>query len=167
MAIDQMMRGIVVEGRGSQVRVRFEGNDALLSPWLDVMQLSTSGMRMFTRPKPGSQVICQMDAHRESGVVLGAIYSERDPAPDGDEGTLHFEMPDGSTMIWEGDVLKIDHASGISFTLAGGKLVIDGDCEITKDLKVGGDLAVAGDVAVDGETELQDTKINDIPQAGA
>lgn len=149
---EQMKRGIVVDGRGAQVRVQFEDNDGVISPWLDVAQSSTTGMRMFTRPKPGSQVVCLLDAHRESGVVLGAVYSDADPAPAGHEGTVHFEMPDGSMVIWEGGALTIAHASGVTLTLAGGKLVVDGD------------LQIAGDLSVTGKTDLTDTKINGITQ---
>ncbi|WP_171182390.1 phage baseplate assembly protein V [Ruegeria sp. HKCCD8929] len=149
-----MKRGIVVEGRGSQVKVRFEDNDQVISGWLDVVQRSTAGMRAFTRPKPGSQVVCQMDANREAGVVLGALYSDADPAPAGDEGTVHFEMPDGSTVIWKGGTFTIDHASGIVLSIAGGKLVVDGDLQVT------------GDLTVAGATDLKSTTINGVTQVG-
>ncbi|WP_171182357.1 phage baseplate assembly protein V [Ruegeria sp. HKCCD8929] len=147
-----MKRGIVVEGRGSQVKVRFEDNDQVVSGWLDVVQRSTAGMRAFTRPKPGSQVVCQLDANREAGVVLGALYSDADPAPSGDEGTVHFEMPDGSTVIWEGGTFTIDHASGIVLSIAGSKMIVQGDLE------------VHGDVTVTGKTDLKATKINGVTQ---
>jgi len=157
---EQMKRGIVVDGRGSQVRVRFEDNDEVISGWLDVVQRSSAGMRVFTRPKPGSQVVCAMDANREAGVVLGALFSDADPAPAGGEGTAHFEMPDGSTAIWDGGAFTINHASGIMLTIAGGKLVVDGDLEVI------GDLAVAGDVQVTGDTSLAVTTINGVTQVG-
>ncbi|WP_052265421.1 phage baseplate assembly protein V [Ruegeria sp. ANG-R] len=158
MQSEQMKRGIVVDGRGSQVRVRFEDNDQVISGWLDVVQRSSAGMRVFTRPKPGSQVVCAMDGNREAGVVLGALYSDADPAPTGGDGTMHFEMPDGSTAIWDGDAFTIDHSSGLVLTIAGGKLVVDGDLEITRNVMVSGDLVVSGD------TTLKDTSINGIGQ---
>ncbi|MCG7518851.1 phage baseplate assembly protein V [Ruegeria sp. Ofav3-42] len=154
MQSDQMKRGIVVEGRGSQVKVRFEDNDQVISGWLDVAQRSTAGMKVFTRPKPGSQVACLLDANRESGVVLGALYSDADPAPAGGDGTAHFEMPDGSTVIWEGGTFSINHASGIVLSISGGKLVVQGDLEVT------------GDLTVTGQTDLKATKINGITQVG-
>jgi len=158
MQNEQMKRGIVVDGRGSQVRVRFEDNDQLISGWLDVAQRSTAGMRVFTRPKTGSQVVCLMDANREAGVVLGAVYSNADPAPAGNEGTVHFEMPDGSTLIWEGGTFTINHASGIELTIAGGKLTVNGDLGVT------GNVSIGGDLGVDGDTDLKNTKINGITQ---
>ncbi len=54
-------RGIVIEGKGSRVRVRFDDNDGIISPWLDVMQATTKGAKIYTRPKPGSMVICALD----------------------------------------------------------------------------------------------------------
>lgn len=150
--LEQMKRAIVVAGRGSQVKVRFEDNDQMISGWLDVVQRSTAGMRAFTRPKPGSQVVCQMDANREAGVVLGALYSDADPAPAGDEGTVHFEMPDGSTVIWEGGSFVVNHASGIKLSIAGGKFIVQGDLE------------VHGDVTVTGKTDLKATTINGVTQ---
>ncbi|WP_299773136.1 phage baseplate assembly protein V [uncultured Tateyamaria sp.] len=171
MNFEQMKRGIVVDGRGSQVRVRFEDNDQVVSGWLDVVQRSTAGMRVFTRPKPGSQVVCQMDANREAGVVLGAVYSEADLTPAGSEETAHFEMPDGSTVIWEGDTFTLKHASGITLSVAGGKLVVDGNLEVTGDLVVAGntnlkDTTINGDLAVTGNTNLKNTLINGVPQVG-
>lgn len=149
---EQIKRGVVVEGRGSQVRVRCEDNDNVLSPWLDVGQRSVSGMRAFTRPAPGTMVAVAMDARRESGVVLGALYTDANPAPAGGDGTAHFEMPDGSTVVWEGGALNIQHASGVSLSLSGGKLAVTGDLE------------VAGNLKVSGSTELQGTKIKGINQ---
>ncbi|WP_170433019.1 phage baseplate assembly protein V [Ruegeria arenilitoris] len=154
MQHEQMKRGIVVDGRESQVRVRFDDNDQMISGWLDVAQRSTAGMKVFTRPKPGSQVVCLMDANREAGVVLGAVYSDADPAPTGYEGTVHFEMPDGSTVIWEGGTLSINHASGVVLSIAGGKLVVQGD------------LQVQGNVTVTGQSTLANTSINGIIQVG-
>ncbi len=152
--VEQMKRGIVVDGQGSRVRVRFDDNDQMVSGWLDVVQRSTAGMKVFTRPKPGSQVVCLMDANREAGVVLGAVYSDADPAPTGNEGTVHFEMPDGSTVIWDGGTFTINHASGIVLSIAGGRLVVQGNLE------------VQGDVSVTGQTTLANTSINGVNQLG-
>lgn len=153
-------RGIVVQGRGSQVRVQFADNDDVISGWMDVVQRSTSGMRVFTRPRVGSQVVVAVDDNREHGVVLGALYSDVDPAPAGSEGTLHFEMPDGSSLIWDGGFCTIDHASGLQITLGDGKITLKGD------LEVDGDVSISGDVQVSGKTDLADTKINGVRQVG-
>lgn len=172
MAFEQLKRGIVIDGRGAQVRVQFEDSDQLISGWLDVVQSSALGIKTFTRPRTGSQVVCLMDARCEAGVVLGAVYSDADPAPAGDEGTLHFEMPDGSTAIWDGGTFTLKHASGITLSVAGGKLVVDGNLEITGDLVVAGntdlkDATTNGNLTVTGNTDLRNTLINGVPQVGS
>lgn len=155
-----MRRGVVVDGRGSQVRVRFEDSDDVISPWLDVAQASTIGKQSYRRFKKGELVRCYLDRKGESGEALYAIYNNQHPAPADSDDVVHEVMPDGSTLIWDAGSLTINHASGIIITLAGGKAVINGDVEISKDLKVTGDLSVSG------QTDLKDTLINGIKQVG-
>ncbi len=151
----KMKRGIVVEGRGSQVRVQFDDSDGVISPWLDVAQGSTIGKQAFRRFKPGELVRCYMDRKGESGEVLHAIYNDENPAPADSDDVVHFVMPDGSSVVWEMGKLTATGVGGASVTLEGGKIMIDGDVEI------GGNLKVAG------ETDLKNTKINGIPQVGS
>lgn len=149
-----MRRGIVVEGRGSQVRVQFDEHDGALSPWLDVAQTSTIGKQSFTRFKKGEMVRCYLDRKGESGEALYAIYNDQNPAIADSDDVVQGVLPDGSTYIWEPGRLQVSHASGVSATFAGGKLVVDGDVEIT------------GKLTVEGATDLKDTKINGITQVG-
>lgn len=155
-----MKRGIVVEGRGNQVRVQFEDHDGMISPWLDCAQPTTIGKRSYRRPKAGELVRCFLDDKGETGEVLYAIYNDQNPAPADDDDLIYEEMPDGSTMEWKSGSIKITHASGIVVTLAGGKAVIDGNVEISQNLKVSGNLEV------EGSTDLKSTKINGITQVG-
>ena len=111
---DLTKRGIVVEGRGSQVRVRFDDNDGMISPWLDVIQTSTKGAKVYRRPKPGSLVICALDKNWESGTVLGSIYSNADPAPADSDGVLHVEFEDGTVFEYA------ENSSTMKFTNAAG-----------------------------------------------
>lgn len=156
----KMRRGIVVEGRGSQVRVQFDDSDGVISPWLDVAQSSTIGKQSYRRFKKGELVRCYLDRKGESGEALYAIYNDQNTPPaDGDD--VFFDvMPDGSTVSWDTSGLVINSPSGIVITLAGGKAIINGDVEISKNLKVGGDLLV------EGSTDLQATKINGVAQTG-
>jgi phage baseplate assembly protein gpV len=156
-----MRRGIVVEGRGSQVKVRFDDSDGMISPWLDAGQSSTIGKQAYTRFKPGELVRCYVDRKGESGEVLCAIYNDQNPAPADSDDVAHFVMPDGSSVVWEPGKLTATNVGGLTITLSGGKIVIDGDVEIT------GNVSVGGDLSVDGDTDLKDTKINDIPQVGS
>ena len=145
-------RGIVVAGRGSQVKVRFDESDGVISPWLDVAQASTIGKRSYRRFKTGEMVRCHLDRKGESGEALYAIYNEENPAPADSDDVIHEVMPDGSVMIWKSGSITVNHASGITVTLTGGKAIIDGNVEIT------------GNLTVDGQTTLKDTTINGIRQ---
>ena len=92
-----MKRGVVIEGRGSQVRVQFDENDGVISPWLDVAQESTLGKRSFRRFKPGELVRCYLDRKGESGEALFAIYNDANPAPADSDELFYEEAADGST----------------------------------------------------------------------
>ncbi|MGR3760882.1 hypothetical protein ACUXV3_12245 [Roseobacteraceae bacterium NS-SX3] len=149
-----MKRGRVVAGRGSQVKVVFEDSDGVVSPWLDVAQSSTIGKRSYRRFKTGELVRCYLDRKGESGEALYAIYNDDHPAPADSDDVIHEVMPDGSTLVWQPGKLTVTHASGITLTLAGGKLQVDGD------------LVVTGGLEVQGDTSLASTTINGVTQVG-
>mgnify|MGYP000359674778 CR=1 FL=1 len=153
MPNDQFRRGIVVDGRAGQIQVQFE--DGMVSPWLDVAQGATRGARMYVRPDVGSMVACMMDRTQESGTVVGALYSEADPAPADNASTVHMEFDDGSVMTYDGGALNFSHASGLTFNIAGGIMTVDGN------------LTVTGDLQVAGSTDLKNTTINGIAQSGS
>ena len=149
-----LKRGIVVAGRGSQVKVRFDESDGVISPWLDVAQPSTIGKQSYRRFKKGELVRCYLDRKGESGEALYAIYNEENPAPADSDDVIHEVMPDGSTFEWRPGSITVNHASGITATLTDNKAIFDGNVEIT------------GKLTVDGQTALKDTTINGIRQVG-
>lgn len=75
--------GIVDSVDGGRARVRFDA-DELVSALLPVAQVSTRSDKWLQMPSVGDQVACLMDCNLEDGVIVGAIYSERDQP----EGTL-------------------------------------------------------------------------------
>ena len=150
-----LKRGIVVAGRGSQVKVHFDESDGVISPWLDVAQPSTIGKRSYRRFKKGEMVRCYLDRKGESGEALYAIYNEENPAPADSDDVIHEVMPDGSTFEWRSGSITVNHASGITATLTDKKAIFDGNVEIT------------GSLTVDGQTTLKGTTINGIRQVGS
>ena len=142
---EQMKRGTVVEGRGAQA----------VSGWLDVLEGSTNGARFYSRPRPGTMVACAMDRRRQSGVVLGAIYTDRAQAPADSDTTLHIEMADGSVAVYDAGVFTFTHAGGAVFRIEG------------TDVSITGNLNLSGNLTVDGSTSLQATTINGIVQTGS
>jgi phage baseplate assembly protein gpV len=150
-----LKRGIVVEGRGSQVRVQFDDNDGMISPWLDVAQESTIGKRSFRRFKAGEMVRCYIDRKGESGEALFAIYNDKNPAPADSDELFYEEAADGSKLEWGIGSFRYTNADGTIFEVSGG------------DVTITGNLKVSGDVTVGGKTDLQDATINDVPQIGS
>lgn len=155
-----MRRGIVVDGRGSQVKVQFDDSDGVISPWLDVAQPSTIGKQAYRRFKKGEMVRCYLDRKGESGEALYAIYNDQNPAPADSDDIAHYVMPDGSVIVWEPGKVTATDVGGNTVTMTGGKITVEGNVEIT------GNLKVSGDVTVEGATDLKDTKINGITQVG-
>lgn len=155
-----MKRGVVVEGKGSQVRVQFEDQDDMISPWLDVAQESTVGKRSFRRFKAGELVRVYLDDDGETGEALYALYNDQDPAPADDDELFYEEAADGSKLEWGGGKFRYTDPGGAVLEMAGDTVKITGDATLT------GNLVITGDLTVEGKTDLQDTKINGIPQSG-
>ena len=65
-------------------------------------------------PSVGSQVAVLLDEQGEAGVVLGALYSDREPPPPGQAaGRVHLEFQDGSSVTF-------DPEKGLSVASQGG-----------------------------------------------
>jgi phage baseplate assembly protein gpV len=149
----QMKRGIVVAGRGSQVKVRFEDEDGLISPWLDMAQASTIGKQFYRRFKVGELVRCYLDEKGESGEAFYAIYNDAAPAPADSDDVLHFVMPDGAVVVWEPGKFTATDVGGNSLTLSGGAFVIDGNVTINGNVTiVGGSVTHNGNNIGDSHT---------------
>ncbi len=150
-----LKRGIVVEGRGSQVRVQFEDSDGMISPWLDVAQEATIGKRSFRRFKAGELVRCYLDRKGESGEALFAIYNDKNTAPADSDELFYEEAADGSKLEWGIGSFRYTNADGTVFEVVGGDVIVTGN------------LKVSGDLTVGGETDLKDTEINGVSQIGS
>lgn len=156
-----MRRGVVVEGRGSQVRVQFEDADGVVSPWLDCAQQSTKGKQSFRRFAKGEMVRCYLDDDGQTGEALYAIYTDRNAAPADGEELFYEQAADGAVLEWGRGSFTYTNSDGTVFKVAGG------DVSITGNLVVSANVTIQGDLKVTGKTDLADTKINGIPQTGA
>jgi len=105
------------------VRVRLQP-EGVLSGWLPVLSpWIGAGWGVFCPPAPGDQVlVVAQEGEAEHGVVVGACFSDRRPAPEGAVGEL---------------VLR--HATGTTLRLAN-----DGTVRIVGTVHVQGDLHVTG-----------------------
>jgi phage baseplate assembly protein gpV len=80
---NELMFGQIVEqdAKRMRVRVKFADHDDMTSWWLPVLQKKTKGDKFCHMIDVGEHVACMMDDKLEVGVVLGAMYSKRDPVP--------------------------------------------------------------------------------------
>jgi len=87
-----------LDAAGCRVRVRFPDLDNLESYWLPVLQPKTHQDKHYCLPDVGEHVACLLDAAGEDGVVLGALYGQRDPAPVADVDRHHLAFDDGTQI---------------------------------------------------------------------
>ncbi len=139
-------------------RVQFPDNDGVVSFWLPVVQPKSLKDRFYHMPDVGEHVVCLLDENGESGVILGAIYSQSDAPPVNSVDKWHVTFEDGTILEYDRAVHKLfaDVKGDIDVTASGnitstaplwthnGKLVV------TEDIESGADIKAAGDVADQG-----------------
>lgn len=105
------------------VRVRFPDHDDVVSWWLKVVQPKTLHDKAYWMPDVGEHVVCLMDAGEEAGVVLGAIYSTADPAPEQDPDIRRTVHKDGAVESYDrkNHQLTLDVPVGGSITIRIGR----------------------------------------------
>lgn len=94
-------RGIVkqLDPAKARVKVLLPDEDQVLTDWLPVLMPFALGARAYWLPRQGSQVVVLLDEHGEDGVVMGALYSQTDPAPISAAKTLYIEAEDGTKVF--------------------------------------------------------------------
>lgn len=70
--------------------------------WLPVLTMGSRGDRHYGLPDIGEHVAVLLDRRGETGVCLGCIYSQRDPAPvAGAPDRHHIRFRDGTTIDYD------------------------------------------------------------------
>lgn len=113
-----------LDGAGCRVRVRFPDLDGLESYWLHVLSAKTHKDKHYCLPDVGEQVACLLDGAGEEGVVLGAVFGDRDPAQGGGPDVL-------SIVFGNGDVLRHDRAGGSWFLQCAGAVTVEAGGAVT------------------------------------
>jgi phage baseplate assembly protein V len=111
-----------------RVKVSFQG---VTSAWLPWMTSRAGAVKDWNPPSVGEQVVvCSPSGELEAGFIMaGSIYYDGNPAPDARENVRKIELPAGGAYE-----IKV---GGMTLTLAGGKLTLNGDIEVTGDVKAG------------------------------
>lgn len=107
-----------LDAAGCRVRVQFPDLDGLESYWLPVLRPKTHKDKHYCLPDVGEQVACLLDGEGEEGVVLGAVFGDRDPAQGG--GPDVFEIRFGN-----GDALRHNRVDGSWFIQCAGPVTVE------------------------------------------
>lgn len=112
-----------VDAAKHRVRGEFPDRQGLLSPWLDVLVRGAgTAFKDFGMPAVGEQVAVLLDAKEEAGCVIGAIYSDADPVPEGASVTKRgIYFGDGAAVEYDTatKVLRVVVPEGGHVELAG------------------------------------------------
>lgn len=120
------------------VRVTFPDLDNVVSYWFPVMQEKTLNDKFYCIPDLQEYVVCLVDENLESGVVIGAIYSDSDKAPEGlSENIFYKKFKDGTVIQFNRETQELE------INISDGKyLKYDG----SGTWHIQGDLVVSGNV---------------------
>lgn len=104
-----------VDARAHRVRCEMLDRDGIQSPWLAVLVRSTRDDLDYGMPTAGQIVAILLDEREETGVVLGAVYSDHDPPPAESTATARgMVLRDGAVLEYDVDAhrLRIELPSG-------------------------------------------------------
>lgn len=90
-----------VDADKHRVRGTFPDRQDLLSPWLDVPVRDALDDKEYSLPSVGAQVAVLLDEHGDSGCVIGALYSDADPAPAAGVDIRRWTMKDGTKLEYD------------------------------------------------------------------
>jgi phage baseplate assembly protein gpV len=95
------------------------------------MTSRAGAVKDWNPPSVGEQVVvCSPSGELEAGFIMaGSINYDGNPAPDSRENVRKIELPAGGAYE-----IKV---GGMTLTIAGGKLTLNGDIEVTGDVKAG------------------------------
>lgn len=127
-----------------RVKVQFDG---VTTPWLPWQTARAGSVKNWSPPAVGEQV-CIVSPMGELGagfVMAGAINYDAKAAPDNRENVERIDLPSGGTYEINVGGAKIlaDNGKiqlvvgGTTMQLAGGKITLNGDIEVTGDVKAG------------------------------
>lgn len=155
-------QGIVsaVDAAKHRLRVKFPAMENFESDWLPMLTLAAGGNQFYSLPDEGELVSCLLDAHGETGIVLGAIYNDQDPTPA------------SSNDIWmkkfsNGTVIQHDRTTGDVSVITTGKVTVDApDAIFTGNVTVEKQLTYLGGMAGSGGADAAAIIEGSIKQRG-
>lgn len=146
--------GIVYAARPGFAQVQFPDLDGLVSAWLPLIVKKTLKDKECYSLDIGEQVACVLDENFESGVVLGAVYSDADVPPVESTDKLRFQFFDGGSFEYDrsSGTLSIVTTGPVNVTSAG-YVTVTSPVGITLDTPITtctGDLLVKNKLTYEG-----------------
>lgn len=146
--------GIVYAARPGFAQVRFPDLDDMVSAWLPLVVKKTLKDKECYSLDIGEQVACVLDENFESGVVLGAVYSDADAPPVESTDKLRFQFFDGGSFEYDrsSGTLSIVTMGPVNVTSAG-NVTVSSPIGITLDTPITtctGDLLVKNKLTYEG-----------------
>lgn len=146
--------GIVYAARPGFAQVRFPDLDDMVSAWLPLVVKKTLKDKECYSLDIGEQVACVLDENFESGVVLGAVYSDADAPPVESTDKLRFQFFDGGSFEYDrsSGTLSIVTMGPVNVTAAG-NVTVSSPIGITLDTLITtctGDLLVKNKLTYEG-----------------
>lgn len=104
-----------------KARVKFPDHDNVESFWLPVVQPKTLADRFYLMPDIDEHVVCLLDENGESGVILGAIYSDAGAPPVNSQDKWHVTFDDGTILEYDraSHLLKADVKGAVDLDTTG------------------------------------------------
>lgn len=128
-------------------KVLFPADD-LVSPWLHVSQQTTKGSKDYGLPAIDTPVACLMDEHNEEGVIVGAIYNDKNQ-PDSSQrsGVRSVIFSDGTKVEYNQNTSQLLVNVSGNVTIEAGEVTIDGDLKVTGSVEADSEVTANAGVA--------------------
>jgi phage baseplate assembly protein V len=155
-----------VDASAGRARVVFQEDDNTVSHWLPMMQQKTSPDKFIIPFDTNEHVVCLMDEHAETGVILGAIYDNKNAPDEGAEGKARLSFVSGLCIEYDRNskALSLTGTGDITINITGNvnvksvKATVEATTEVevkapvikltSPNVQVSGNMTVVGDLAI-------------------
>ncbi len=161
---------VAVDDKNAKVRVKIEDADAVVTYWLPVLHQRSQDDKHYWLPDVGELVVCAFyEDDWDTGVVLGAIYNEKDQTPAKTRDKFVMQFKDGTRIEYDRKAHKLHisvqgeilieatgnvniTAESVEITLSNGVKINASTCDEQVSIHtLGGDLTVDGNLTVSGD----------------
>lgn len=105
---------VAVDEKNAKVRVQIEDADAVVTFWLPVATHKSQDDKFYWLPDIGEMVVCGFyENDWDTGVVLGAIYNQKDTTPAQNKDKFVIQFKDNTRIEYDRSSHKLTiHSTG-------------------------------------------------------